>query len=425
MTHYLDARGRPRIVITGIGVLSPLGNSLQESWDGAIAGRSGIGPITRFDASDLPCRIAGEVKDFKPKEFMNFKEARRMSRASQLAIAGARMAMQDAGLGETVPAPERAGVIVGTGMGGFERADDSLQTYRKHGLSKVSPFAITSSLANMPSHHVSLMAKTQGPISCVVAACATGTQAIGEATELIRNGRADLVLAGGVEGIIHEAAIAGFSALRAMSTGHNHEPEKACKPFDKNRNGFILSEGAGIVILEKMEDAVARGAHIYAEVLGHASSSDAFHVAAPDPEAAGAVRAMRWALEDANVPLEKVEYINAHGTGTPVNDKSETFAVKQLFGEHAYNMAISSTKSMMGHAMGGAGAIESIFVTKALQEGILPPTINYETPDPECDLDYVPNVARRTPIEVGMCNSFGLGGQNACLVLGKHHNGHH
>ena len=423
MTEYLDARGRPRIVLTGIGVLSPLGNTLAESWANAVAGRSGIGPITQFDPGDLPCSIAGEVKGFQAKDYMNFKEARRMSRSSQFAIAAAKMAMTDAGLGEQVPDPERAGVIVGTGMGGFERADESLQVYREHGLARVSPFAITSSLANMPSHHVSLLTGTLGPISSVVAACATGTQAIGEATELIRQGRADLVLAGGVEGLIHEAAVAGFAALRALSTGYNETPEKACRPFDKDRDGFILSEGAGVVVLERLDQAVARGAAIYAEVLGHASSSDAYHVAAPDPEAAGAVRAMKWALADAGVPLEKVGYINAHGTSTPVNDATETFAIKKLFGEHAYNMAVSSTKSVMGHAMGAAGAIETVFCAMALKDGVIPPTINYETPDPACDLDYVPNQARQTALQVAMCNSFGLGGQNACLVLGKYKNG--
>ena len=423
MTEYLDACGRPRIVLTGIGVLSPLGNTLAESWANAVAGRSGIAPITQFDPGDLPCSIAGEVKGFQAKDYMNFKEARRMSRSSQFAIAAAKMAMEDAGLGEQVPDPERAGVIVGTGMGGFDRADESLQIYREHGLARVSPFAITSSLANMASHHVSLQTGTLGPISTVVAACATGTQAIGEAAELIRQGRADLVLAGGVEGLIHEAAVAGFAALRALSTGFNDTPERACRPFDKDRDGFILSEGAGVVVLERLDQAVARGASIYAELLGHASSSDAYHVAAPDPEAAGAVRAMKWALADAGVPLDKVDYINAHGTSTPVNDATETFAIKKLFGEHAYNMAVSSTKSVMGHAMGAAGAIESVFCAMALKDGVIPPTINYETADPECDLDYVPNQARQTALKVAMCNSFGLGGQNACLVLGKYQNG--
>lgn len=423
MEQYLDHRGRPRIVITGIGMVSPLGNSAKESWESAVAGRSGVGPITQFDASDFPCRIAGEVRGFDAAEYIDFKEARRMSRASQLAVAAATMAMRDAELGETVSDPERTGVVIGTGMGGVERVDESMLVLRSRGLARVSPFALTSSLPNMPSHHVSLLAQTMGPISTVNAACATGTQAIGEALEFIRRGTAHTVLAGGVEGLIHEAALAGFSAMRALTTNYNDCPERASRPFDKDREGFILSEGAGVVVLERLDRALARGARIIAEVLGHASSSDAFHVAAPDPDGEGAVRAMRWAVEDAGVTLDEMDYINAHGSSTPINDRVETLAIKKLFGEKAYEIAVSSTKSVMGHAMGGTGAIEAIFCAYALHEGIVPPTINYETPDPECDLDYVPNVARRQDIRVAMNNSFGLGGQNACLVLGRYENG--
>jgi 3-oxoacyl-(acyl-carrier-protein) synthase len=282
---------------------------------------------------------------------------------------------------------------------------------------------MTSSLPNMPSHHVSLLTGAIGPISSVVSACATGTQAIGEAAEFIRRGVADRVLAGGVEGLIHEAAIGGFTAMRALTTRFNHAPERASRPFDKDRDGFVLSEGAGIVVLERLEQALERGAHIYAELLGHASSSDAFHVAVPDPDAAGAVRAMRWAIEDADLMPEDVDYINAHGTSTPVNDATETLAIKRLFGEYAYEIPVSSSKSVLGHAMGGAGAIEAIFCMQALSQGIIPPTWNYETPDPECDLDYVPNAPRAAEIRVALSNSFGLGGQNACLVLGKYPNG--
>jgi 3-oxoacyl-[acyl-carrier-protein] synthase II len=423
MESYLDSRARPRIVITGMGVLSPIGNTLEESWQSALNGRSGIGPITQFDASDLPCRIAGEVKDFNPGDYMDLKEARRMSRASQLALAAGRMALADAGLCEPVSDPERVGVLLGTGMGGLDRADESLLTYRSKGLARLSPFAITSSLPNMPSHHVSLALGTLGPISTVIAACATGTQAIGEAAEFIRRGVADLVVGGGVEGLIHVGAVAGFAAMRALSTGYNDRPEKACRPFDRDRDGFVLSEGAGVVILERLDHALARGARIYAEFLGHASSSDAFHVAAPDPEGAGAIRSMRWSLQDAGVRLEQVDYINAHGTSTPVNDATETYAIKKLFGEHAYNIPVSSTKSVMGHAMGGAGAIEAIISARAVYEGILPPTWNYETPDPACDLDYVPNQPRPADLQIILSNSFGLGGQNACLVLGKYQNG--
>lgn len=419
MVKYVDKQGRPRIVITGMGAMSPLGHSAEESWQSAVAGRSGVAPITQFDASDFPCRIAGEVKDFVPEEYMDYKEARRMSRASQLAVAAAVMALQDAGLAPTVPNPERTGVVIGTGMGGLERADENLQVYRQKGLSRVNPFSLTSSLPNMPSHHVSLTAQTMGPISTVVAACATGTQAIGESIEFIRRGAADIVLAGGVEGLVHEAALAGFAAMRALSTGYNECPQRASRPFDQDRDGFILSEGAGVVVLECLDDALERGAHIYAEVLGHASSSDAYHVAAPDPDGEGAIRAMRWALEDANVDPVELDYINAHGSSTPINDRVETLAIKKLFGETAYEIPVSSSKSVMGHAMGATGALEAIFCAYALQEGILPPTINYETPDPDCDLDYVPNVAREDDIRLAMSNSFGLGGQNACLVLGK------
>ncbi len=418
-----DARGRPRVVITGMGMLSPLGNTVEESWANLLAGHSGIGPITQFDASEFPTRIAGEVKDFSARDYMDFKEARRMSRASQLAVAAARMALADAGLPEQMTDPERAGVLVGTAVGGIERAFEEMDVFRARGLRAVNPFAMTMFLANMPSHHVSLTTGTTGPISTIVAACATGTQTIGEAAEFIRRGAADTMFAGGVEGLIHYAAIAGFGAMRALSTHFNDTPERASRPFDKDRDGFILAEGAGIVILERLDMALARGARIHGEVLGHASSSDAFHVAAPDPEARGAIRAMRWALDDAGLTPGDVDYINAHGTSTPVNDATETLAIKQLFGERAYEVPISSTKSAMGHAMGGAGTIESIFTTLALSRGLIPPTWNYETPDPECDLDYVPNVPRLAPINVALKNSFGLGGQNACLVLGRYSNG--
>ncbi len=418
-----DRRGRPRIVVTGIGVISPLGHTAAESWDSLLNGRSGIGPITQFDTSGFPCTIAGEVKEFVAKEYMDFKEARRMSRASQLTVAAARMAMDDAALPESEMGSERTGVLVGTGMGGFEMADANAQLLRNKGVGRVSPFAVTGALPNMPSHHVSVMTGAKGPISTVVSACATGTQAIGEAAEFIRRGVADRVFAGGVEGLIHEAAVAGFAAMRALATRFNDEPERASRPFDKDRDGFVLSEGAGIVVLERLDQALARGAHIYAELLGHASSSDAFHVAAPDPDAAGAVRAMRWAIEDAGLSPMEVDYINAHGTSTPANDTTETLAIKRLFGEYAYEIPVSSSKSILGHAMGGAGAIEAVFCIQSLEQGIIPPTWNYETPDPECDLDYVPNAPRAADIRVTLSNSFGLGGQNACLVLGKYQNG--
>lgn len=422
-TDFLDTRGRPRVVITGMGMISPLGHSVEESWDNLLAGRSGVGPITQFDASDFPCRVAGEVKDFVPRDYMDFKEARRMSRASQLTVAATRMALADADLPEHVPDPDRTGVLIGTAVGGIERAFEEIDTYREKGLRSVSPFGMTMFLANMPSHHVSLMTRATGPIGTTVAACATGTQTIGEAAEQIRRGAADMMFAGGVEGLIHFTAIAGFSAMRALTTHFNDTPERASRPFDKDRDGFILAEGAGVMVLERLDLALARGARIHAEVLGHASSSDAYHVAAPDPEARGAIRAMKWALEDAGLATSQIDYINAHGTSTPLNDVIETLAIKRLFGERAYELAVSSTKSAMGHAMGGSGTIESIFTALALTRGIIPPTWNYETPDPECDLDYVPNAPRPAQIQYALKNSFGLGGQNACLVLGKY-NGH-
>lgn len=423
MDNYKDHRGRPRIVITGMGAMSPLGHTAFESWQSLISGRSGIGPITQFDPDGLPVSIAGEVKDFVPREYMDFKEARRMSRASQLAIAAARMAISDAGLPEPLPNPERVGVLVGTGVGGFEVADENMLVYRARGYSRVSPFAMTGFLANMPSHHVSLLSGSLGPISTVVAACATGTQAIGEAAEMIRRGSADTVIAGGVEGLIHEAAVAGFSRMMVLTTTHNDEPQRASRPFDKNRDGFVLSEGAGIMVLERLDHALDRGARIYAEVVGHASSSDAFHVATPDPDAAGKVRAMQWAIEDAGLEPYEIDYINAHGTATQVNDASETLAIKKLLGEQAYNIPVSSSKSVLGHAMGGAGALEAIFCAFALAEQVAPPTWNYETPDPECDLDYLPNAPRPMALHATLSNSFGLGGQNACLVLARHYNG--
>ncbi|MBE2222735.1 MAG: beta-ketoacyl-ACP synthase II [Anaerolineae bacterium] len=422
MSNYLDARGRPRIVVTGIGMMSPLGNSADESWEALINGRSGVARITQFDASHLPVQIAGEVKDFDPKDYMDFKEARRMSRCSQLSVAAATMALADAGLANGLPDPERAGTLMGTGVGGYEVGDRETQILRTKGFNRTSPFAMTAFLPNMPSYHISLLAGTQGPIATVNAACATGTQAIGEGAEFIRRGIADIVLTGGVEGLIHESAVAGFARMLALTPNFNDDPEHASMPFDKNREGFILSEGAGVVVLERLDHALARGAKIYAEFLGHASSSDAFHVAAQDPEAAGAVRAMKWAVEDAGKALTDIDYINAHGTSTPMNDMTETMAIKKLFGEHAYQIPVSSTKSSMGHAMGGTGAIEAIFSIYAINKEILPATLNYNTPDPECDLDYVPNTPRPAKINTFLSNSFGLGGQNACLVMGRYEN---
>jgi len=413
-----------RVVITGMGAISPLGHSLTELWDGLLNGRSGIAPITQFDASSLPTRFAGEVKGFDPTRWINFKEARRMGRASQLAVATAQQAMSDAG--HPMPLPENlqeeSGILIGTAMGNFDKADDELRVFRTRGLRAASPFAITASLANMPAHHVSELSQSKGPISATVAACATGTLCIGEAAEYIRRGSAKIMIAGGVEGLIRDFAVGGFNIMRGLST-RNDSPETASRPFDRTRDGFVLSEGCGLVVLERLDVARQRGARIYAEVLGHANSSDAYHVAAPDPSGAGAVRAMKWALRAAQVDPSEVEYINAHGSSTPINDSVETLAIKQLFGEQAYNIPVSSTKSMIGHAMGGAGALEAIAMAMTLYTQRIHPTINYHEPDPECDLDYVPNEAREARVRVAISNSFGLGGLNACLVLGTYRNG--
>jgi len=407
-----------------MGALSPLGHSVAELWDGLVNGRSGIAPITQFDASALPTRFAGEVKNFDPTRWIHFKEARRMGRASQLAVATAHEAMADAGLalpvGEALQ--EDIGVLIGTAMGNFDKSDDELQIFRTRGMRANSPFAVTASLANMPAHHVSDLAKAKGPINCTVAACATGTQAVGEAAETIRRGAAKIMIAGGVEGLIRDFAIAGFNLMRALST-RNDSPETASRPFDRTRDGFVYSEGCALFVLEQLDHARARGARIYAEVLGYASSSDAYHVAAPDPDGAGAIRAMKWAMRDARIDPGEVDYINAHGTSTPINDSIETLAIKRVFGEQAYNIPVSSTKSMIGHCMGSAGALEAIAMTMTIATQHIHPTLNYHEPDPECDLDYVPNTARDAKARVALSNSFGLGGHNACLVLGQYRNG--
>ena len=414
----MNVNGRPRVVVTGVGIISPLGNTAGENWDSLLNGRSGIGPITQFDSSHLPVHIAGEVKDFDPGDHMNFKEARRISRASQLAIAATRMALRDAGLEIPLPDGERIATIMGTGAGGLEVADRELTILRSKGFNRLSPFAMVGFLPNMPAYHVSLLAGSKGPISTVVAACASGTQAVGEALDIIRNGRADMAIAGGVEGLVHESSIAGFARMRALSM-RNNDPQGASRPFDLNRDGTVMSEGAGVLILERLDHALNRGATIYAELTGYASSSDAFHISQPDPLASGAIRAMRWSLEDASVSPHQIDYINAHGTSTPLNDATETYAIKKLFGEQAYEIPVSASKSVLGHAMGASGAIEAIFCAYALNNGIIPPTWNYETPDPDCDLDYVPNAPRAGELQHVLTNSFGMGGQNACLVMSR------
>jgi 3-oxoacyl-[acyl-carrier-protein] synthase II len=415
----VERDSKQRVVITGMGALTPLGLSVEETWEGLAAGESGITEITQFDASHFPIRIAGEVKGFDATDYIDFKEARRMARCSQMALAMGTQALADAGLGNEVPDPERAGVIMGTGIGGFEVALAGWDLYKAKGLRRVNPVTAIASLCNMPAHHLSECFKCQSYNTTVVTACAAGTQGIGEAAEVIRRGAADLMLAGGVEGVIHEVMIGGFIRMQVLADNNEH-PEQACKPFDARRDGFCCSEGGAVMVLERLDKALERGARIYAEVLGYAANSDAFHMAAPDPEGAGAFRCMKWALESAGVSPGEIDYINAHGPGTVVGDPIETKAIKRLFGDRAYQIPVSSTKSMVGHALGGAGAIEAVACVKTITEGMIHPTINYEVPDPECDLDYVPNVSRPADVRTTLSNSFGLGGQNACLVLRRY-----
>jgi len=409
-----------RVVVTGMGAVSVLGTGLRPFWEGLLAGRSGIRRITQFDASSLPCQIAGEVPDFNAEDFMERKEARRVPRSAQMAVAAARMAVTDANLPEPLSDPERAGVAFGTAFGGFDHADEGIQILRTRGYERVNPFTVPTALPNMSSFLISQVFQCLGPTTTIATACATGTQVVGEGAEYIRRDAADIVIAGGTEAVIRDFAIGGFCAMRALPLNYNDHPEAASRPFDKLREGFICSEGAAVLVLEELGHALARGARIYAELAGHASSSDGFHIAAPDPEAAGPSRAMRWALADAGLQPHEIDYINAHGTSTPLNDANETRAIKNVFGEHAYKLAISSNKSMLGHAMGASGALEAIASALTIFEGWIPPTINYENPDPGCDLDYVPNQARRQEVRTVLSNSFGLGGQNACLALKRY-----
>jgi beta-ketoacyl-acyl-carrier-protein synthase II len=415
----LTRNGYPRVVITGMGAVTPLGR-LSEFWTNIKAGTSGIRRIQAFDPSDLEVQIAGEIPNFDPTEFIEAKEARRMGRPAQLAVAATHDALKDAGLtiADLEPVRERIGVNVGSSMGGHDLAQQASFIFRAK-KRRPGPFALIQALPNMPAHYVSRTTGSLGPLGCLSTACATGTHSIGEGFNLIRYNRADMVFAGGVEAMILDYAIAGFISMTALATGFNDNPSASSSPFDANRNGFVFGEGAGILILETLERAVQRGARIYAEVLGMSTSSDAFHVAALDPDGSGAARAMKWAVEDAGLNPEDIDYINAHGTSTKANDATETHAIKTVFGPHAYKLAISSTKSMVGHLLGAAGAVEGIATVMSLCDQVLHPTINYETPDPECDLDYVPNQAREQKILYALSNSFGLGGQNACVVFGS------
>jgi 3-oxoacyl-[acyl-carrier-protein] synthase II len=406
-----------RVAITGIGVLTPIGSDLATFWDALIRGQSGVRRITQFDASDLPCQIAGEILDYRPEDYMPLKEARRLSRASQFGLAVAQKAISDSGLKIPFVNPERVGVYFGTAIGGFERAIEGIDELKMKGLARLNPFYLPSAIPNMPAFHVTHTFGALGPNSTITTACATGTQSVGEAAQVIRNNRADIMISGGVEALIQYFAMAGFSSMRALPTSFNDNPSEASRPFDAKREGFVFAEGAACLILENLDHAVERNAHIYAEVAGYASSNDGFHIAAPDPDAKGPIRTMKWALEDAELSIMDIDYINAHGTSTPANDSVETFAIKQIFGEQAYSIPISSTKSMIGHAMGGSGAIEAAVCALTIENQMIHPTVNYEFPDPECDLDYVPNQARKAEVRSTLSNSFGLGSQNACLVL--------
>ena len=408
-----------RVVITGIGAVTPVGNDAPTTWKNVVEGRSGVGRTTLFDASDLETQIAAEVKDFDPVTLFGPKAARTMDRYAQFALAGAREAVADAGLTFGPGDNERVAVIVGTGVGGMTTMAQQLHVLNERGPRRVSPFFIPMMLADSAAGHIAIEYGIRGPNMAVISACASGANCIGEAAEMIRHNRVDKAICGAAEAGIIRLSIASFNVMGALSR-HNDEPTRACRPFDANRDGFVMGEGAGILVLEKLEDAVARGAHVYAEIIGYGSSADAYHVTAPLENGAGAALAMKGALTSAGLAPSVVDYINAHGTSTPLNDRAETLAIKAVFGDHARRLAVSSTKSVTGHLLGASGAVEAIITAKALQEGIIPPTINYETPDPECDLDYTPNRARPASLRVALSNSFGFGGHNACLALGRY-----
>ena len=408
-----------RVVVTGLGTYNPLGNDPESTWQSAANGKSGIGPIKRFDASELKTQFGGEVREFDPVELFGRKEARRMDRVTQLGLAAANQAIEDAGLTLTDKSVDSTGVILGCGMGNVESTFDGFTTFVEKGPKRLSPFFIPMMLADSPPATISIARGLRGPNISIFTACAAANNALGEAAKMIQRGAADVMVAGGSEAPIVPVVIAGFNATGALST-RNDDPAGASRPFNIDRDGFVTSEGAAILILEELEHALARGAHIYAEFLGYGASSDAYHVSAPAENGEGAVRSMASALEDAGLKPTDIDYINAHGTSTQLNDKSETLAIKHVFGEHAYDLPVSSTKSIHGHLLGACGALEALISIKALEAGVIPPTINYNTPDPECDLDYVPNLARPAAIDTFLSNSFGLGGHNATVILGKY-----
>jgi len=407
-----------RVVITGLGTVNPLGNNVEDFWSALCAGRSGIGPISRFDATDFQTRIAGEVKDFDALRFVSKKELRRYDDFIVFALAGAEMALADAGLSIGNGTAERTGVVIGSGIGGLITVEKEKEAILQGGPRKISPFAIPAVLANLAAGHVSIRFGAKGPISCTVTACAAGTNAVGDALRMIQSGYADVMLAGGTEAAVCPMCVAGFNAMRAISV-RNDRPAAASRPFDRDRDGFVIGEGCGILILEELGHALGRGARIYAELGGFGLTSDAFHMAAPPPGHEGAARSMRLALQDAGMAPEDIDYINAHGTSTPLNDLYETQAIKAVFGSHSRNLLVSSTKSMTGHLLGGAGGVEAIVCTRAIHDGVAPPTINLDHPDPECDLDYVPHRSRKRDVRAALSNTFGFGGVNAVLLFKK------
>ncbi len=408
-----------RVVVTGIGPITPIGIGKDAFWNGLENGISGVDHFTLIDAAEMASKVGAEVKDFDPSQFIGKKEARRMDRFAQFAVAGAKLAVADADLVIDEQNGERVGVIIGSGIGGLKTLEDQVEVFLKKGAGRISPFFVPMMIGNMGSGQVSIALGAKGPNTTVVTACASATHAIGDSFKILQRGDADVMIAGGAEASITNMAVAGFCAMKALST-HNDEPQKASRPFDKNRDGFVIGEGAGILVLETLAYAQARGAKIYGEVIGYGATGDAHHITAPAPDGEGAARSMRKAIADAGIMPEEVDYINAHGTSTSLNDKYETMAIKTVFGEAAYNLPVSSTKSMTGHLLGAAGGIEAIACMLAMENDMIPPTINYETPDPDCDLDYVPNEARPAKINVALSNSLGFGGHNASIIVRKY-----
>jgi len=411
---------KKRIVITGIGVVSPVGVGKSNYWNSLVSGVSGIGRITHFDPIGFDVQIAAEVKGFDVTNWIDRKESRRMDRFVHFGVAAALDAIEDAGLKITPVNAERVGVLVGSGIGGLQTLEDQVKVLIQNGPSKISPFLIPMMIADMASGHISIITGAKGPNSTVVTACATGAHALGDSLEIIRRGAADVMICGGTEAAVTQIGVAGFGNMKAMTSKYNDNPTKASRPFEAGRDGFVIGEGAGVVVLESLEHAEARGAHIYCELGGYGMSGDAYHMTQPAAGGEGVARAMVAALKDAGVQPEMVGYINAHGTSTPLNDKNETAALKSVFGDHAYNLAVSSTKSMTGHLLGGAGGIEAIAAALAIHTGVLPPTMNYDNPDPDCDLDYIPNVARTQQVDVAVSNNSGFGGHNAVIVMKRY-----